>query len=269
MEGDFIKVKKSQEGKNYFLEVYFATVNSTIQIEMNEADFLQLILNAGSLYNTNTTSFKLQFTENDITDLITQKRKSEIIDFINTLKVSETKPEAEVIIYIPDEFVSLNDSEYITNACGEFMEALGFELQTEDEPVFGSFFKKLKFIFSSTIGEEDLINLYERGKKALELKHIELPTADQTEKLATAAEKLVKSLDAVDEGVIRCGGLIVVKKNIDNKPKIIIQQLSTEMILILDKHPKLIFNPTTMYELLTGDVKTNIDDSDTKAILIA
>lgn len=269
MDKDFIKVSRESLGDGYILEVYFSSVNSTIKIEMSEADFLKLILESGKLYNDNTKSFKLNFSEDDINDLIAKKRTVEIETFVEKINPPQQKPQADVIIFVSDHYISLSETESITNACGDFMEALGFELETEDEPVFGSFFKKLKYIFSSTIGDEDLVKLYERGKKALELKHIELPTAEQTEKLATAAEKLVKSLDGVEEGVIRCGGLIVVKKNIDGKSKLIIQQLSTELIILLDKKPQLLFNVNTIYELLTGDVKNNIDDSDTETVLIA
>lgn len=269
MDNDFIKVSKSSEGTDFTLEIYFSKINSTVKIDLKESDFLKLVLQSATLYNENTTSFKINLSVADINSLIARKQQEELNIISKKLKGTETKPEVEVIIFIPDEYVPLSDAEKITNACGDFMEALGFELETEDEPVFGSFFKRLKYIFSSTIGEEDLVQLYQRGKKALELKHIDLPTADQTEKLASAAEKLVSSLEGVEEGVIRCGALIVVKKNINGVQKLIIQQLSTEMIIILDKHPKLLFNVNTIYELLTGEVQNQIDDPDSQTALIA
>ena len=269
MDKDFIKVSKGAGGNDFTLEIYFSKVNSTIKVDLKGSDFLNLLVQCGKLYNENTTSFKLEFSESEFNRLIAKKRDAELQKLSNELKQAQDKPEVDVIIFISDEYIRLSDTENITNSCGDFMEALGFELETEDEPVFGSFFKRLKFIFSSTIGEEDLVQLYQRGKKALELKHIELPSAEQTEKLANAAEKLVKSLEGVEEGVIRCGGLIVLKKGVDGKPKLIIQQLSTEMIIILDKHPQLLFNVNTVYELLTGDVRKNIDDSGSHSALIA
>ena len=134
----------------------------------------------------------------------------------------------------------------------------------------GSFFKRMKFIFSKTVGNEDLEALYNKGRKALEIKHLDLPTAEQTEKLANAAEKLIGSLKEVNEGVVRCGALLVLKKQVNGETKIIIQQLSTEMIILLEKNPNLLFNPNTIYELLTGDVKGAIKDDGSKdQIMIA
>ncbi|MGN6211507.1 hypothetical protein [Parafilimonas sp.] len=269
MDKDFIKVIKDPTDNIFIIEIYFSVINSTIRVDLKESEFLNFILQSSKLYNRETSTIKLNFSEDAMNNLIAKKREEELRDVSQKFKAIQTKLKAETVIFVPDTYVSLQSSEAITNACGDFMEALGFELETEDEPVFGSFFKKLKYIFSSTIGEEDLTKLYEKGKKALELKHIDLPTAEQTEKLANAADKLVSSLNGIDEGVIRCGALIVLKKIINGKPRLIIQQLSSEMIVLLDKYPKLIFNVNTIYELLTGDVKNDIDDSDSEVIKIA
>lgn len=156
--------------------------------------------------------------------------------------------------------MSLADAEAVTNAAGEFMESLGFEIETEDEPVFGSFFKKIRLVFSRTIMEEDLEKLYTKGKKALELKYVDLPTAEQTEKLATASEKMVKSLEGVNEGIVRLDNLLVLKKVVRSEAQLIIQQIPFEVLTMLEKHPKLLLNLQTMYELLTGNVQPSIDD---------
>lgn len=268
MKNDFIKVSKSLTGKDFNIEIYFSAINSTINIYLKESDFLNFLLKSGKLYNETSSSFKIRFSEDDFDKLISEKQREELQQVSRKI-ASKKRVETNVIIFVNDEHVPLEIAENLTKASGEFMEAMGFELKNEDEPVLGSFYKKLKYLFSSTIGEEDLTTLYDKGKKALELKYVELPTADQTEKLANAAEKLIKSLSNVEEGVIRCGGLIVLKKIINGKPKVIVQQLSTEMIIILDKNPKLLFSVNTIYELLTGDVKNDIDDKGAQEALIA
>lgn len=269
MDKDFIKVSKGSHENDYAIEIYFSKINSTIKIDLKESDFLNFLLESAKLYNGYTKSTKLNFSESHIDDLIAKKQIEELRNISQEFRMLESRPEVEVVIFIADNDVPLQNAEMITNSCGDFMEAMGFELETEDEPIYGSFFKKLKYFFSSTIGEEDLVKIYEKGRKALELKYVELPTAEQTEKLSNAAEKMVNSLNCVEEGVIRCGALIVLKKTIKGKPVLIIQQLSTEMILILDKHPKLLFNVNTVYELLTGDVQNDVDDSNTQQIRIA
>ena len=93
----------------------------------------------------------------------------------------------------------------------------GFEMETEDEPIYHSFWKKQKFIFSKEVSPEEIEKLFKKGKRALELKHVELPTAEQTEKLANAAAKVVESLDKFEEGIVRLGSLLVLKKKIDGE----------------------------------------------------
>jgi len=167
------------------------------------------------------------------------------------------KPKAEVEIYIPDAHVSLRDSENITNACGEFMEALGYELETEDEPIYHSFWKKLKFVFTKQASPEEIDKLFNTGKRALQLKQVELPTAEQTEKLANASAKMVEALDKFEEGIARLGAVLVLKKKVNGETRLIIQQLSQELIQILDEKPQLLKSLQTVYELVTGDIKAN------------
>ncbi|MCG2615193.1 PUR family DNA/RNA-binding protein [Terrimonas sp. NA20] len=163
-------------------------------------------------------------------------------------------PESDIEIYIPQKEVSVLDGERITNACGDFMEALGFEVKTEDEPIYRSFWKKILFVFKKEVSPEEFEKLFRKGKSALELKHVDLPSAEQTEKLATAAQKIVDSLDSFEEGVVRLGTLIVLKKNVNGKSKIVIQQINHDMAKILDDKPQLMKSLQTLYELLTGDV---------------
>jgi hypothetical protein len=264
MDGDFIEVKKKADSDEYIIRIYFAEFESEVSISFHEPDFIKFLNESVRVVNNTSNKYVLRVPD-DIYSLVDEYGVNQILKIKDkSQRLKRKKTEAEVVIYIPDEIVSLTTAENITNTAGEFMETLGFILHTEDEPGMGSFFKKLKFIFSKTIGSEDLETLYQKGKKALELKYVELPTAEQTEKLASAAERLITSLNQVNEGVIRCGTLLVLKRTVDNEPKIIVHQLSTEMIILLDKHPKLIFSPNTIYELITGDVKSVISDEGPK-----
>lgn len=162
-----------------------------------------------------------------------------------------------VFIFLPAKEISIMEAEKLTNACGDFMEALDYELEVENEPIMGSFIQKLWFKVKkgTKVTRDEVAQDFVKGKKALELKYIELPTAEQTEKLANSAAKIVELLDGQDEGIVRLGALIVLKKQVDGKPKIIIQQLNFDLISVLDRSPQLLQNLQTAYELLTGDVK--------------
>lgn len=179
-------------------------------------------------------------------DVLNQKLKN--LSFQNVLVSSSyTKPyfreynEAEVNIYIKDQ-LSLKEQEDLTNACGEFMEALGYELKAEEEPILNSFWKRLKFVLKRNVTDDDLYRTFRKGKQALELKYVELPTAEQTEKLANAAEKLATTLEKVNEGAILLGNLLAIKKMVDGQPQLIIRQLTSDQVYALSLDPELIKN---------------------------
>jgi hypothetical protein len=154
------------------------------------------------------------------------------------ITVNEKKA-SEVIIYIPEK-PSLFEQENIVNACGEFMEALGYEMKTEDEPIYNSFWQKIKFIFKRNITEEDVNNLFDKGKRALELKYVELPTAEQTEKLANATEKILNSIEKFDNCTIRLGSLLIVKRKAGNESVLKIHQLSLEEVKHMEENNSII-----------------------------
>lgn len=144
--------------------------------------------------------------------------------------------------------IPYNLQEEIVNACGEFMEALGYEFEEEEEPAFNSFWSRIRFI----LGKHVTVDEFDRGlqiaKQALELKHFDLPSAEQTEKLASAAEKIIGCLEKISgPSAIRLGVLLVIKYVENGAPGYIVHQLNADQILILTKKPSIIKD----FELLT------------------
>jgi hypothetical protein len=161
----------------------------------------------------------------------------------------------EATIYIPEKEIRMEKIEPVVISMIDFCLALGFNIIKAEEPIFKSFFQKIKLAFSETIAKEDPKKIFETGKKALELKVLDLPTAEQTEKLSIAAKNLLDGMNNIEEGVARIGALMVLKVRIGGQTKVIISQLSQEVIILLDKqNPNLIYNLRTLYELVTGDV---------------
>jgi hypothetical protein len=159
--------------------------------------------------------------------------------------------EADVFIGLPQEDIDIFTIERIQNATGDFMEAMGFELKTQDEPVFGSFFQKLKFLWKGEVGQE-AGEIYSKGKVALEAQFIDLPSAEATSKLATAAAGLITALDGVSDAAIRCGSILLVKVTKDGVPKIITETVSPELAALLNKNPALLQNPSIVFDLISG-----------------
>ncbi|TVT38610.1 hypothetical protein FNT36_20745 [Hymenobacter setariae] len=176
---------------------------------------------------------------------------SEVITEIGSVRsTAASQTSAEVFIGLPQEHIDLFTIERIQNATGEFMEALGFELETQDEPVFGSFFQRLQYLLKGEVKEE-INELYSKGKVALETQFVSVPSAEATSKLAGAAASLITALTGIDEAAIRLGAILVVKVSRDGVPLILAETVSPELALLLDKNPQLLKNPSVVFDLIS------------------
>lgn len=159
--------------------------------------------------------------------------------------------EAIVIINLPQEDIDISTIKRIRSATNDFMEALGFELEAQDEPVFGSFFQRLRFLWKGEIKQE-ANEIYSKGKVALEAQFIDLPSAEVTNKLANAAAALITAVAPLSDAAIRCGSLLIVKVTKDGIPKVVIETVSPELTALLNKNPALLQNPSIVFDLISG-----------------
>lgn len=158
-------------------------------------------------------------------------------------------PLEAMYIAIPQNKLSLNTIEKVQNACGELMEAMGFEMEQKEEPVFGSFFQKSWWKRKFGIVGNEIDDVYSQAKKALILQHQNLPNAEATEKLANAAANFLNSIKDVDTVAARFGALIVVKYNIESKTGLICETLSPDLTMFFESNPQLLSNPNAVFQL--------------------
>jgi hypothetical protein len=168
----------------------------------------------------------------------------------NTPPERENNITADVFIGIPQEHLSLFDIEAIQNATGDVMEAFGYEMESKDEPVYGSFFQRLKYLFRGEVVEAEAGDLYTKGKKALEAQLLNKPTAEVTEKQADAVAKLIVALAPIDEAVLRLGTLMIVKIQRNGIPVIAVETLSPKLAAMMDANPRFLENPRLVFEML-------------------
>ena len=168
-----------------------------------------------------------------------------------TVRGNKTRDAADVFIALPQKNIELSVIEDIQNAAGDFMEALGYEMEQKEEPVIGSFFQKIKFLLNSDKTRKEVNDAYEKGKLALELNYLNMPNAEVTEKLANSAANLISALNGIDEGALRLGAILVVKRlNHMGNTDIIAETLSPELTMLFDKNPQLLSNPSNVFNLL-------------------
>lgn len=161
---------------------------------------------------------------------------------------------APMIVALPQKQIPLLVQEAIVNACGDFMEALGYELEVKEEPIYGSFFQIFNFNGKHIIKTE-VKELYKKGKLALETQHISVPSAEATSKLAEAASRIITSLDNVEEAALRLGALLVIKVKRDGKVTVSAETISPSLALILDENPSLLKHPSAVMELISGETE--------------
>ncbi|MGV3459654.1 MAG: hypothetical protein ACO1N9_04275 [Flavobacterium sp.] len=247
--GASIYIEVTKFGLSYIYQINNELLNKLIKVlEQEDQKCKESDLNF---------SFFIDGPEEEIMKTIlgrTEKLKSQNYVFGN----ATDKLNANVYIALPQKEISLFAIEQVQNACGEFMEALGYELKQKSEPILGSFYQKLKFFLKNPKTEIEILHAYENAKRALEIKYLNLPNSESTEKLANAAANLINALSAVDEGVLRLGNLLVVKTVRNGQTCVLSETLSPELCMLFDKNPQLLNNPNNIHQMLS-DLSNNKD----------
>ena len=183
--------------------------------------------------------------------LIAAFEGKKLAPFSNTQFFIPQKIKADVFIGLPQEDIDIFTIERIQNATGDFMEAMGFELKAQDEPVFGSFYQRFIYLLNGEVKQE-VSELYRTGKDALNAQLVDLPSAEATSKLLGSAADVIRSLEGVGAAAIRCGSILIVKVTREGVPEIVVETISYELAALLNKNPALLRNPSIVFDLISG-----------------
>jgi len=142
---------------------------------------------------------------------------------------------AEVTIYLSDQ----GAHERVQNAVEEFLARAGADVVGRDDPVLGSWFRrihaKLTGAARSPIAREAMTS----AAHAMESRFVHARDAAVTKDLMSNLGPLIKSLEDVDEAVIRVGALLTVKSD----GRLIVCQLTAKQQLQLEHNPSLATSP--------------------------
>ncbi|HDY84794.1 hypothetical protein LCGC14_1486290 [marine sediment metagenome] len=151
--------------------------------------------------------------------------------------------------------------ELVLSALNEFGQSLGIEIFDNEEPIISSFFQKLFGFAKSKKTKEEMNELYDRGKSALEAQHIKKPTSEANLNVANGAAALLNALGKDSKSsALFYGGLLILSikdKNGDSHNRII--SLNDEQIeyiqsnLNLLKHPEQLLLKVDKQLKLTGN----------------
>jgi uncharacterized protein YjbI with pentapeptide repeats len=130
--------------------------------------------------------------------------------------------EIEVEIALPQENISYLDLEQLQMAIDNLMEVCEFELKGELDPIRGSWWQTLIFWSKNKTTQTAVNRLFQTLKEVLVARSIGIPSAEETTKLTEAVDRVLKSLEPFDRGIIRLGKLLIIKHTLRGTKLVII-----------------------------------------------
>lgn len=114
---NYIKVRKVDHKDEYTIEIYFASIDGTVNIQLTEKDYIYFLNESVRLINAHSDNFKLQVPE-DIARLIVKREERALPAVIAKMRkvAQHQRLKANVVIYVSDREVPLHVAENITNA---------------------------------------------------------------------------------------------------------------------------------------------------------
>jgi hypothetical protein len=135
-------------------------------------------------------------------------------------------------------------------AIDNLMEICDFELKGELDPVRGSWWQKLIFWSKDKTTQTAVNRMLQTLKEVFVARSIGVPSAEETMKLTEAVDKVIKSLEPFEAGVIRLGKLLVVKGTLRGKSVLRVETISLSLAQKLADNPQLINMPQQLLLLI-------------------
>jgi hypothetical protein len=163
-------------------------------------------------------------------------------DYLNEL--------AQMVVSLPQNMDDHDLQETVINTCREFIESLGYDHETGEEFLEISEFQQFYFKRANKASEEEIREVYAKGKFSLENKMRPKPAKESSSKISDAAAKVISVLNPVEDAVIRFGTLLIIKAKYDGKNINIVQMIPAPVALIIDEYPLLLKHPAAVLALL-------------------
>jgi type I restriction enzyme R subunit len=134
-----------------------------------------------------------------------------------------------------------------------FAESLGFEFTNDGEFVQGSWIRQKIELIQRIFKSEETQEIFEKGKKALELTQLETKQSIVNKNNAEAASAFITATKDIPDVASIFGSLVVVKTTINGTPKLITRVLNTDEVIALEKNNALRNNPLELYNRLNDN----------------
>ena len=133
-----------------------------------------------------------------------------------------------------------------------FAKILGFDFISLGEFQQGSWIRKGIQLTKKAANSQEAQELIDKGKKALELAHLEKVQSEVTKNNSEAAKALMDAVKEFPNAAIKMDSLIIIKTTVDNIPNVVILKLTMEQVIKLDKNPEIMNNPVEVMKYLNS-----------------
>jgi len=175
-------------------------------------------------------------------------------DFERTLREGQNqKPiteQAEGYIFIDTDNIELAES--VFDAYVSFAQALGFFIREEGTFEKGSWIKKGIKLVQDFFKKEEVREIYQKGKRSLELAYIEKAQAEIDGLKVGAAAQLLTSVKDTTNVAIKLGSIVLIKGVTNGQEQTLIFDLTDEQRQNLEKNGFLLNEPHELLKYLNG-----------------
>lgn len=175
-------------------------------------------------------------------------------DFERSLRGSQNKKpiteQAEGHIYIDSDNIQLAESVFASYAA--FAEALGFTIIEEGTFEKGSWIKKGIKMVQDFSNKEEVREIYHKGKRSLELAHIEKVQAEIDSLKVGAAAQLLASVKDTTNVAVKLGSIVLIKAVTNGQEQTLILDLTDDQRQNLEKNGFLLNQPHDLLKYLQG-----------------
>jgi type I restriction enzyme, R subunit len=198
--------------------------------------------------------------ENDYPPVDRDEVYKEIFEQAENFK-KYNKVEEEVIysykgnLYLDTEDYLIAEAAYFSYKA--FGESLGLELVDEGEFARGSWIRKrMEWLIRLTKSKEAR-EVFDKGKKAIELAHLEKVQSEVNRNNAEAAASFLNATKDIPNVASIFGSLVVVKATIEGVPQLMTRVLTTEQVIELERSPELMNRPVDLLDHLEKPKRLN------------
>nr|WP_316348351.1 DEAD/DEAH box helicase family protein [Desulfuromonas acetoxidans] len=155
--------------------------------------------------------------------------------------------------YLYFETNDFSQAESAFSCFKEFVASLGIEFVSEGEFFQGSWVRRGVEFLKKVSKTDESKEVFEKGKKAIELATIEKLQSEVNKNNAEAAAAFLNSVRDIPQIAVRMGSLVIIKVVIDGVPQAVATVLTTDQLIVVERDPAIMHRPEELLKKVCSD----------------